>query len=218
MPKPIFGVNGSGMHCHQSLFNAGTSENAFYDADDEYGLSELAKQFIAGQLAHARGMTPILASLVNSYKRLVPGYEAPVYITWARANRSALIRVPKISKGKERSARIELRFPDPASNPYLAFAVMLQGRPRRHQARAAAAAAERGEPVPLHARAAGGNGRPAAAGLSGRRARRAGGRSRWSRRRWATRCTTASSRPSGPSGRSTPCRSRPGSWSGMPTV
>lgn len=126
MPKPIFGVNGSGMHCHQSLFKAGTSENVFYDVNDEYGLSELAKQFIAGQLAHARGMTPILASLVNSYKRLVPGYEAPVYISWARANRSALIRVPKISKGKERSARIELRFPDPASNPYLAFAVMLK--------------------------------------------------------------------------------------------
>jgi glutamine synthetase len=126
MPKPIFGVNGSGMHCHQSLFHAGTNENAFYDANDEYGLSETAKQFIAGQMAHARGMTPILASLVNSYKRLVPGYEAPVYISWARANRSALIRVPKISRGKERSCRIELRFPDPSSNPYLAFAVMLK--------------------------------------------------------------------------------------------
>lgn len=126
MPKPIYGVNGSGMHCHQSLFHAGTNENAFYDANDEYGLSEVAKQFIAGQLAHARGMTPILASLVNSYKRLVPGYEAPVYISWARANRSALIRIPKISRGKERSARIELRFPDPSANPYLAFAVMLK--------------------------------------------------------------------------------------------
>jgi glutamine synthetase len=125
MPKPIFGVNGSGMHCHQSLFKMDSNENAFYDAGDEYGLSDLAKHFIAGQLAHARGMTPILASLVNSYKRLVPGYEAPVYISWARANRSALIRVPKISKGKERSARIELRCADPASNPYLAFAVML---------------------------------------------------------------------------------------------
>ncbi len=126
MPKPIFGVNGSGMHCHQSLFHAGTNKNAFYDANDDYGLSETARHFIAGQLAHARGMTPILASLVNSYKRLVPGYEAPVYISWARANRSALIRVPKISPGKERSARIELRCPDPSSNPYLAFAVMLK--------------------------------------------------------------------------------------------
>ncbi|HZT97081.1 MAG TPA: glutamine synthetase family protein [Chloroflexota bacterium] len=126
MPKPIYGVNGSGMHCHQSLFHRDSNENAFYDASDEYGLSDVAKHFIAGQLAHARGMTPVLASLVNSYKRLVPGYEAPVYISWARANRSALIRVPKISRGKERSARIELRFPDPASNPYLAFAVMLR--------------------------------------------------------------------------------------------
>lgn len=126
MPKPIFGANGSGMHCHQSFFHTGTSQNAFYDANDEYGLSEIAKQFIAGQIAHARGMTPILASLVNSYKRLVPGYEAPVYISWARANRSALIRVPKISRGKERATRIELRFPDPSANPYLAFAVMLK--------------------------------------------------------------------------------------------
>lgn len=126
MPKPIYGVNGSGMHCHQSLFKAGTGENAFYDANDEYGLSEVARYFIAGQLVHARGMTPILASLVNSYKRLVPGYEAPVYVSWARANRSALIRIPKISQGKERSCRIELRFPDPSSNPYLAFAVMLK--------------------------------------------------------------------------------------------
>lgn len=126
LPKPIYGVNGSGMHCHQSLFHSGTNENAFFDGNDEYGLSELAKHFVAGQLAHARGMTPVLASLVNSYKRLIPGYEAPVYISWARANRSALIRIPKISRGKERSARIELRFPDPAANPYLAFAVMLK--------------------------------------------------------------------------------------------
>jgi glutamine synthetase len=125
LPKPVFGINGSGMHCHQSLFHKGTSENAFYDASDEYGLSKLARHFIAGQLEHAPGMTAILASLVNSYKRLVPGYEAPVYISWARANRSALIRIPKISKGKEKACRIELRFPDPAANPYLAFAVML---------------------------------------------------------------------------------------------
>jgi glutamine synthetase len=126
MPKPIFGVNGSGMHCHQSLFYRGTHDNAFADPYDEYGLSEVAKQFIAGQLAHARGMCVVLASLVNSYKRLVPGYEAPIYISWARANRSALIRVPEISRGKERSTRIELRCPDPAANPYLAFAVMLK--------------------------------------------------------------------------------------------
>jgi glutamine synthetase len=125
MPKPIFGVNGSGMHVHQSLFRAGTDENAFIDPSDEYGLSAVARHFIAGQLAHARGMSAVLASLVNSYKRLVPGYEAPVYISWARVNRSALIRVPRITPAKPKSARIELRFPDPSANPYLAFAVML---------------------------------------------------------------------------------------------
>ncbi|HLJ68005.1 MAG TPA: type I glutamate--ammonia ligase [Chloroflexota bacterium] len=125
MPKPIFGVNGSGMHVHQSLFRRGSEENAFGDPDDEYGLSKVARHFIAGQLAHARGMCAVLASLVNSYKRLVPGYEAPVYISWARVNRSALIRVPRISPAKPKSVRIELRCPDPSANPYLAFAVML---------------------------------------------------------------------------------------------
>lgn len=126
MPKPIFGVNGSGMHVHQSLFNRGTDENAFVDLNDDYGLSDVAKHFIAGQLSHARGMSSVLASLVNSYKRLVPGFEAPVYISWARVNRSALIRVPNITPAKPKSARIELRFPDPSANPYLAFAVMLK--------------------------------------------------------------------------------------------
>lgn len=126
MPKPIFGVNGSGMHVHQSLFNAGTDQNAFVNPNDEYGLSDVAKHFIAGQLSHARGMSAILASLVNSYKRLVPGYEAPVYVSWARVNRSALIRVPQITPEKQRSARIELRCPDPSANPYLAFAAMLK--------------------------------------------------------------------------------------------
>lgn len=126
MPKPIFGVNGSGMHVHQSLFNRGTDQNAFVNPNDEYGLSDVAKQFIAGQLAHARSMSAVLASLVNSYKRLVPGYEAPVYISWARVNRSALIRVPQITPAKPKSARIELRCPDPSANPYLAFAVMLK--------------------------------------------------------------------------------------------
>jgi glutamine synthetase len=126
MPKPIFGVNGSGMHVHQSLFTRDNETNAFVDHGDEYGLSETARHFIAGQLTHARGMSAVLASTVNSYKRLVPGYEAPVYISWARTNRSALIRVPNISPAKPRSARIELRFPDPSANPYLAFAVMLK--------------------------------------------------------------------------------------------
>lgn len=125
MPKPIFGINGSGMHVHQSLFRSGSEENAFVDGTDEYGLSAVARQFIAGQLEHAPGMCAVLASTVNSYKRLVPGYEAPVYISWARVNRSALIRVPRINPDKPRSARIELRCPDPSANPYLAFAVML---------------------------------------------------------------------------------------------
>jgi len=124
MPKPIRGINGSGMHVHQSLADARTGENLFYDANDPYRLSKLAKQFIAGQLAHARGMAAILAPLVNSYKRLVPGYEAPVYISWARINRSALIRIPKSSSPA--GTRLELRCPDPSCNPYLAFAVMLK--------------------------------------------------------------------------------------------
>lgn len=126
MPKPIFGINGSGMHTHQSFFDLRSRKNAFHDPRDEYGLSEIAKCFIAGQLAHARGMCAILAPLVNSYKRLVPGYEAPVYISWARINRSALIRVPQISLGKEEATRSELRCPDPSCNPYLAFAIMLK--------------------------------------------------------------------------------------------
>ncbi len=124
MPKPIAGINGSGMHTHQSLWSNGV--NAFADTSDQYGLSMLAKKFIAGQLAHARGFSAIIAPLVNSYKRLVPGYEAPVYLSWARTNRSALIRVPKVSQSRVATAtRIELRCPDPAANPYLAFAAIL---------------------------------------------------------------------------------------------
>ncbi len=124
MPKPIAGINGSGMHTHQSLWKDG--KNAFADTSDPYGLSLTAKKFIAGQLSHARSMSAIIAPLVNSYKRLVPGYEAPVYLSWARTNRSALIRVPKVSPGRIATAtRIELRCPDPAANPYLAFAAIL---------------------------------------------------------------------------------------------
>jgi glutamine synthetase len=123
MPKPLFGENGSGMHVHQSLFS-GTS-NAFFDADDEYHLSAVAKSFIAGQLKHAREISALFAQWVNSYKRLVPGYEAPVYIAWSRRNRSALIRVPVYHPGKEQATRAELRCPDPACNPYLTFAAML---------------------------------------------------------------------------------------------
>ncbi len=124
MPKPIRGINGSGMHVHQSLADTETGTNLFYDGDDKYGLSKLAKHFIAGQLAHARGMAAVLAPLVNSYKRLVPGYEAPVYISWARVNRSALIRIPRAAAPA--ATRLELRCPDPSCNPYLAFSVMLK--------------------------------------------------------------------------------------------
>ena len=123
MPKPIFGENGSGMHTHQSLFKAG--RNAFYDPGDQYFLSDTAKCFIAGQLKHAREISSIFAQWVNSYKRLVPGYEAPVYCAWSRRNRSALVRVPLYHPGKEQATRMELRCPDPACNPYLTFAALL---------------------------------------------------------------------------------------------
>ncbi|HET57276.1 MAG TPA: type I glutamate--ammonia ligase [Deltaproteobacteria bacterium] len=123
MPKPLFGENGSGMHVHQSLFRG--DENAFFDADDQYYLSEMGKSYIAGLLKYAREMCIVVAQWVNSYKRLIPGYEAPVYISWARRNRSALIRVPMYKPGKPQATRMEFRCPDPACNPYLAFAVML---------------------------------------------------------------------------------------------
>lgn len=125
MPKPLMGMAGSGLHVHQSLFDIKTKKNAFYDPDDRYRLSKIAYNFIAGQLNHVRGMIAVLCPTVNSYKRLVTGFEAPVYISWARINRSALIRVPQWFEDKPSSARIELRCPDPACNPYLAFAVML---------------------------------------------------------------------------------------------
>src|ERR671928_1548754 len=124
MPKPLYGENGSGMHTHQSLFRG--DENAFFDGDDEYFLSDTAKGFIAGQLRHARELSALFAPSVNSYKRLVPGYEAPVYIGWSRRNRSALVRVPLYHPGKERATRMELRCPDPSCNPYLTFAALLQ--------------------------------------------------------------------------------------------
>jgi glutamine synthetase len=123
MPKPVFGVNGSGMHTHQSLFKG--ARNAFFDPKDKYHLSENAKHYIAGLLKHAREITLVTNQWVNSYKRLVPGYEAPVYISWAQRNRSDLIRIPVYKPGKEKETRVEYRSPDPACNPYLAFAVML---------------------------------------------------------------------------------------------
>ncbi|MCK8824617.1 type I glutamate--ammonia ligase [Fuchsiella alkaliacetigena] len=121
MPKPIFGENGSGMHVNQSLFKGG--ENAFYDPEDELGLSEIAYYYIGGLLKHAKALTAITNPTVNSYKRLVPGYEAPVYISWSTANRSALVRIPA-SRGL--GTRVEMRNPDPTANPYLAMAVMLK--------------------------------------------------------------------------------------------
>ncbi|MHB8646401.1 MAG: glutamine synthetase family protein [Thermomicrobiales bacterium] len=124
MPKPITGLNGSGMHIHQRLDDLDSGRSVFTDASDSYGLSETARAFMAGQLAHARGMSAVLSPLVNSYRRFVPGHEAPVFLIWARVNHEALIRVPA-DTGPQRAGQIELRCPDPAANPYLAFAVML---------------------------------------------------------------------------------------------
>ena len=126
MPKPAMGIAGSGMHIHQSLFDVKAKRNVFYDKKDKYGLSKVAYSFIAGQMKHIKAMCVILCPTVNSYKRLVSGFEAPVYITWASMNRSALIRVPKWFRQRQESARIELRCPDPSCSPYLAFAVMLK--------------------------------------------------------------------------------------------
>jgi len=123
MPKPLFGENGSGMHTHQSLFKG--DKNAFFDPNDRYHLSKIGKAYIAGLLKHAPEITLITNQWVNSYKRLVPGYEAPIYLTWAERNRADLVRVPVYKPGKEEATRVELRSPDPACNPYLTFALML---------------------------------------------------------------------------------------------
>ena len=123
MPKPIFGANGSGMHTHQSLFKNG--RNAFFDPGDEYNLSKIARSYVAGLLKHINELCLVTNQWVNSYKRLVPGYEAPAYISWGRRNRSSLVRIPMYRAGREEATRVELRSPDPACNPYLAFAVML---------------------------------------------------------------------------------------------
>jgi len=123
MPKPVFGVNGSGMHTHQSIFKG--EKNLFFDKEDKYHLSKEGKSYIAGILKHSREITLVCNQWVNSYKRLVTGYEAPVYICWARRNRSSLVRVPMYQPGKEKATRVEFRSPDPACNPYLAFACMV---------------------------------------------------------------------------------------------
>jgi len=125
MPKPFEGAEGSGMHIPFSLFNVGTGKNVFTDPKNEYGISETARYFLAGLLYHARGMCAVLNPLINSYKRLVRGFEAPVYVSWARVNRSALIRVPRVNPNKLHTTRIEIRNPDPSCNPYLAYTVLL---------------------------------------------------------------------------------------------
>ena len=150
MPKPLNGENGSGMHVHQSLSRDGG--NAFYDADDQYFLSPTAKAFIAGQLKHAREISSLFAQWTNSYKRLVPGYEAPIYLAWSRRNRSALIRVPLYHPGKETATRAELRCPDPACNPYLCFAGDAPRRARGDREGLRAARADGAEPLPPDAR------------------------------------------------------------------
>ena len=146
MPKPLFGQNGSGMHTHQSLFKDG--RNAFYDADDKYFLSDIGKAFIAGQLRHAREICSIFAQWVNSYKRLVPGYEAPVYVAWSRRNRSALVRVPLYHPGKENATRMELRSPGPGVQPVSDVRGAAAGRPRGDRARLRATRADGEEPLP----------------------------------------------------------------------
>jgi len=123
MPKPVFGMNGSGMHVHQSLFKG--KQNAFFDPKDPYHLSKVGRHYIAGLLKHSPEITAVTCQWINSYKRLVPGYEAPAYISWGTRNRSALVRVPEYKPGKEQATRAEYRSPDPASNPYLTFSVML---------------------------------------------------------------------------------------------
>ena len=124
IPKPIAGINGSGMHVHMSLFQG--SQNMFFDESKQYMLSDVAMSYIAGVLKHIRAIAAVSSPTVNSYKRLVPGYEAPVYLSWARRNRSALIRIPRYSKGNTKATRCEVRCPDPSCNPYLAFALMLK--------------------------------------------------------------------------------------------
>ena len=209
MPKPFFGINGSGMHTHQSLWDIKKGKNAFSDPKDPYGLSETARQYIAGTLEHARGMIAVLAPLVNSYKRLVPGYEAPVYVGWARINRSALIRIPQSSKGQYNSVRIELRCPDPSSNPYLAFAVMLaaglDGIERKLTPPDPSRRTSTTSTPPSSSRARSGSCRARCA-----RPSTSCPATRSSARRSASTSSSASSRPRPRSGTSTGCRSRHG--------
>ena len=161
MPKPLFGDNGSGMHCHQSLWKDG--EPLFYDETGYGGLSDMARWYIGGLLKHAPSLLAFTNPTVNSYHRLVPGFEAPVNLVYSQRNRSACIRIP-ITGSNPKAKRIEFRVPDPSGNPYLAFSAMLHGRPRRHQEQDRAADAGRQGPL----RAAAGRGRrhPAGARLA----------------------------------------------------
>ena len=190
MPKPIAGAFGSGMHSHLSLFEGDV--NAFHDPGDEYGLSKVAKHFIAGLLVHASEIVAITNQWVNSYKRLIPGYEAPVYKCWARNNRSALVRVPLPKKGKSDSTRIEFRAPDPACNPYLAFSVMLAAGLEGHRGGLPAAARGDRQHLRAHRRRAARRGHHRAA-----RARCATRSTRWSARSsWPRRSASTCSRTS----------------------
>ncbi len=214
MPKPIFGINGSGMHTHQSLYSIEEGRNAFADPGNKYGLSDLARSYMAGILAHAKGMAAVLAPTVNSYKRLVPGYEAPTYITWGRTNRSALIRVPMISPGKSiEGTRAEVRCPDPSSNTYLAFAVMIAAGLDGVERGLALSEPGRGEPLRDGRRARSPErGITELPGTLGRSDRGAQGRPRGLRGARATTSSSTTSTRRPPSGTSTGPRSRSGSW------
>ena len=211
MPKPIYGINGSGMHTHQSLYSIAEERNAFADPSNQYGLSDVARSYMAGILAHARGMIAVLAPLVNSYKRLVPGYEAPTYLTWGRTNRSALIRVPKVSPGQvDRGDARRGPLPGPVVEHVPRLRGDARGRPRRRREGHGAGRPGRGEPVRDGRRRA--SPRRASGSCPGRSARRSTSSSatRSSARRSATTSSATTSRPSAPSGTSTGRRSPTG--------
>ena len=204
MPKPLAGVQGSGMHTHISLWEG--ERNAFVDENDEYGLSEVARRFIAGLLHHAREITAVTNQWVNSYKRLIGGYEAPVHVSWARNNRSALVRVPVVKMGKTESTRLEYRAPDSACNPYLTFAVILAAGLRGLDGGLPAAARGRRQPVHPDPQGAGEEGDRAAALEPARRRQRDGGLRAAGRHARATTSSNGSSATSARSG--TPTRPR----------
>ena len=217
MPKPIYGINGSGMHTHQSLYSIADERNAFADASNKYGLSDVARSYMAGILLHARGMIAVLAPLVNSYKRLVPGYEAPTYLTWGRTNRSALIRVPMVSPGKSvEGTRAEVRCPDPSSNTYLAFAVMIAAGLDGVEKKLQLADPVEESLFEMDAAAIAAHGIKELPGTLGEAIDELE-RTRSSATRWATTSSGISSKPRGGNGTTTAPRSPAGSWSGIST-